>query len=188
MYILQCWLQKHFKNELDIEKLKEVLDKHGYQVSSEIPSEQKLEKVIIGQILKIEPHPNADRLVYCEVITGTDIHHIVCGANNMVEGDKVPVALPGANLPNGIKIKKSKIRGVASEGMLCSPIELGMGDDAAGLMILPEDVSIGDKLSKYLDLSGNILEITSKEESDTTLSVKELINLISLHNPIQENI
>ena len=186
MRILQQWLEKHFKRELNISELKDILEKKGLELSGEYPAEDKFEKVIIGQILKIEQHPDADKLVYCEVIIGTETYHIVCGAKNMKEGDKIPVAMVGARLPNGIKIKRSKIRGIQSEGMLCSPIELGMGEDSSGLMILPEDAPVGDKLLDYLDISGNILEVTLKKDSEeaeaeeeTDVHLNDLVNVIS---------
>ncbi len=88
----------------------------------------KIEQVIVSQIVASSRHPNADRLTVCEVDDGSGTkRQIVCGATNYKVGDKVPLALPGANLPNGLEIRKSKLRGVESEGMLCSPIELGLG-------------------------------------------------------------
>src|SRR5207253_9760159 len=88
-------------------------------------------------------HPNTDRLTVCEVDDGSGAkRQIVCGAPNYKVGDKVPLALPGAKLPNGTEIRKSKLRGVESEGMLCSPIELGLGEDASGLLLLTPDAKV----------------------------------------------
>src|SRR5262249_55021190 len=90
-----------------------------------------------------------DRLTVCEVYDGTEIkRRIVCGATNYKVGDKVPLALPGAVLPNGTKIRASKLRGVESEGMLCSAIELGLGQDAAGLLILSPNAKVGATISE----------------------------------------
>src|SRR2546428_8681512 len=100
----------------------------------------KIHKMIVSQITASARHPNADRLTVCEVDDGSGTkRQIVCGATNYKVGDKVPLALPGAKLPNGSEIRKSKLRGVESEGMLCSPIELGLGSDASGLLILSPD-------------------------------------------------
>jgi phenylalanyl-tRNA synthetase beta chain len=100
--------------------------------------------VIVSQITASSRHPNADRLTVCEVDDGSGTkRQIVCGATNYKVGDKVPLALPGSKLPNGTEIRKSKLRGVESEGMLCSPIELGLGEDASGLLILSPDAKIG---------------------------------------------
>jgi len=100
--------------------------------------------VIVSQIAASSRHPNADRLTVCEVDDGSGTkRQIVCGATNYKVGDKVPLALPGTKLPNGTEIRKSKLRGVESEGMLCSPIELGLGEDASGLLILSPDAKVG---------------------------------------------
>ena len=93
------------------------------------------DKVIVAQIDSYEPHPNADRLSVCRVNDGSSLpRQVVCGAKNFRAGDKVPLALPGAVLPGGVKIRASKLRGVESEGMLCSSKELNLAEDAAGLL------------------------------------------------------
>src|SRR5438067_5570007 len=100
--------------------------------------------VVIAQINESKPHPNADRLGVCIVDDGSGTkRQIVCGAKNYKVGDKVPLALPGAELIGGLKIRASKLRGVESEGMLCSPKELGIAEDAAGLLILSPEAKIG---------------------------------------------
>jgi phenylalanyl-tRNA synthetase beta chain len=109
----------------------------------------RIEKVVVAQIESFQQHPNADRLSVCRVLDGSNTpRQIVCGAKNFRAGDKVPLALPGAILPDGTKIKVSKLRGVDSEGMLCSERELGFSDEASGLMILdpgtPIGVALGD--------------------------------------------
>jgi phenylalanyl-tRNA synthetase beta chain len=108
-----------------------------------------IEKVVVAQIESFQQHPNADRLSVCRVLDGSKApRQIVCGAKNFRAGDKVPLALPGAVLPDGTKIKASKLRGVESEGMLCSERELGFSDESSGLMILdpgaPIGVALGD--------------------------------------------
>lgn len=108
-----------------------------------------LDKVVVGEVLAREPHPDADRLSVCSVQTdpAAEPSRIVCGAKNFKVGDRVPVALPGAVLPGGFLIKKSKLRGVESAGMMCSPRELGLGDDHAGLMILDQRPEIGTPIN-----------------------------------------
>ena len=102
------------------------------------------EHVVVAQITASMQHPNADRLSVCQVDDGSGkTHQIVCGAKNYKVGDKVPLALTGAILPNGFKIKVSKLRGVESQGMLCSAKELGIAEDAAGLLILSPEAKIG---------------------------------------------
>jgi phenylalanyl-tRNA synthetase beta chain len=108
-----------------------------------------VEKVVVAQIESFQQHPNADRLSVCQVLDGSKVpRQIVCGAKNFRAGDKVPLALPGAILPDGTKIKASKLRGVESEGMLCSPRELGFSDEASGLMILDPGAPIGMPLGE----------------------------------------
>src|SRR5438128_5643911 len=103
-----------------------------------------IEKVIVSQITASSLHPNADRLTVCEVDDGSGTkRQIVCGATNYKVGDKVPLALPGTKIPNGTEIRKSKLRGVESEGMLCSAIELGLGSDAAGLLVWSPAAKVG---------------------------------------------
>ena len=105
-------------------------------------------RIIVSQIIASSRHPNADRLTVCEVDDGSGTkRQIVCGATNYKVGDKVPLALPGTKLPNGTEIRKTKLRGVESEGMLCSAIELGLGSDAAGLLILSPDAKVGAAIS-----------------------------------------
>jgi phenylalanyl-tRNA synthetase beta chain len=105
--------------------------------------------VVVAQILSSAPHPNADRLRVCQVNDGTGTRQIVCGAKNYQDGDKVPLALPGAKLPGGLTIKESKLRGELSQGMLCSAKELALAEDAEGLLILPADAPVGRVFSEY---------------------------------------
>ncbi|HWH91137.1 MAG TPA: phenylalanine--tRNA ligase subunit beta, partial [Candidatus Binatia bacterium] len=119
----------------------------------------KIEQVIVSQIVASSRHPNADRLTVCEVDDGSGANRqIVCGATNYKVGDKVPLALPGAKLPNGIEIRKSKLRGIESEGMLCSPIELGFGEDSSGLLILTPDAKVGAPIADLFP-SDTILDV-----------------------------
>ena len=119
-------------------RLAELVTLAGVEIEGIEKRGADIDKVIIAQITASSPHPDANRLTVCEVDDGSGIkRQIVCGATNYKVGDKVPLALPGAVLPNDLKIRASKLRGVESEGMLCSARELGVGEDAAGLLILP---------------------------------------------------
>ena len=110
-----------------------------------------------------DPHPEADRLSVCTVEVGAnEPATIVCGATNFSPGDRVPVALPGAKLPGGFKIKKSKLRGVASEGMMCSAKELELGDDESGLLLLPDSLEIGTPVNRLFSQDKTLeLEVTA---------------------------
>ncbi len=143
------WLKEYLPVRHSIAEIVEALTFAGIEVEGVEQRGADLEKVIVAQIESFEPHPNADRLSVCRVNDGSALpRQIVCGAKNFRAGDKVALALPGAVLPDGMKIKASKLRGVESEGMLCSPKELHLAEDAAGLLILPGDASVGSPLSE----------------------------------------
>jgi len=138
------WLRDFVDLPDKIDKLADLLTLAGVEIEAIEERGAKIDKVIVAQITASSQHPNADRLTVCEVDDGSGTkRQIVCGAKNYKVGDKVPLALPGAKLPNGLEIKKSKLRGVDSEGMLCSAIELKLGEDAAGLLILSPEAKIG---------------------------------------------
>ncbi|RJQ33002.1 MAG: phenylalanine--tRNA ligase subunit beta [Actinobacteria bacterium] len=154
------WLNEYVKiDDLSPEELADKLDLTGTAVEGIDEPAKGLDRVIVSQILKIKPHPNADKLTICEVTTGKQTLDIVCGARNMAEGDKVPLALVGAVLPGGFKIKKASLRGVESNGMLCSKTELQIGEDASGLMILPADLKVGQPLAKAMQLDDVVIEL-----------------------------
>jgi phenylalanyl-tRNA synthetase beta chain len=138
------WLREFVDLPDNPEDIAELLTRAGIETNNIQSSGAKIDKVIVSQITASSRHPNADRLTVCAVDDGSDAkRQIVCGATNYKVGDKVPLALPGAKLPNGTEIRKSKLRGVESDGMLCSPIELGLGEDASGLLILSPDANVG---------------------------------------------
>src|SRR3984893_13707791 len=142
------WLREFVDLPKNPEEVADLLTRAGVETKGIETSGAKIDNVIVSQITASSRHPNADRLTVCEVddASGTK-RQIVCGATNYKVGDKVPLALPGAKLPNGAEIRKSKLRGVESEGMLCSAIELGLGSDAAGLLILSPEAKIGAPIS-----------------------------------------
>ncbi|HMH02677.1 MAG TPA: phenylalanine--tRNA ligase subunit beta [Candidatus Udaeobacter sp.] len=138
------WLREFVDLPENPEEIADLLTRAGVETENIETRGAKIEQVIVSQIVASSRHPNADRLTVCEVDDGSGANRqIVCGATNYKVGDKVPLALPGAKLPNGLEIRKSKLRGIESEGMLCSPIELGLGEDSSGLLILTPDAKIG---------------------------------------------
>ena len=140
------------------EKLAELLTSRGLEVEGIERQDQGFEKVITAQILERAPHPQADRLSLCKVSTGSgEPLEIVCGAQNMKAGDKVALAQIGANLPNGVKIAAGKIRGVVSNGMLCSEEELKLADTSEGIMILPPETKLGEPVANILGRNDTIL-------------------------------
>src|SRR5712691_8335459 len=153
------WLREFVDLPKNPEEIAALLTRAGVETKNIETRGAKVDKVIVSQITASSRHPNADRLTVCEVNDGSGTkRQIVCGATNYKVGDKVPLALPGAKLPNGTEIRKSKLRGVESEGMLCSAIELGMGSDAAGLLILSPEAKIGESISDLFP-SDTILDV-----------------------------
>jgi phenylalanyl-tRNA synthetase beta chain len=142
------WLREFVDLPKHPEDITELLTRAGIETKKIDARGANIENVIVSQITASSRHPNADRLTVCEVDDGSGTkRQIVCGATNYKVGNKVPLALPGTKLPNGTEIRKNKLRGVESEGMLCSPIELGLGEDASGLLILSPDAKVGAPIS-----------------------------------------
>jgi phenylalanyl-tRNA synthetase beta chain len=142
------WLREFVDLPKNPEEIAELLTRAGIETKNIETRGANVDNVIVSQITASSRHPNADRLTICEVDDGSGAkRQIVCGATNYKVGDKVPLALPGAKLPNGTEIRKSKLRGVDSEGMLCSPIELGLGEVASGLLILSPDAKVGSPIA-----------------------------------------
>ena len=142
------WVKRFVDLKQTADEIALVFPKIGLEIESiERKGCEKSDFVVVGQIIDFEPHPNADRLRVCRVDVGDgQLRQIVCGAKNFKQGDCVPVALPGAVLPGKIKIKRSKLRGIESEGMMCSARELGLGSDHAGLLILEKKWPLGTKI------------------------------------------
>jgi phenylalanyl-tRNA synthetase beta chain len=138
------WLGEFGALPSSVDELAELLTMAGIEIESSAKRGANFDNVVVAQITASAQHPNADRLSVCQVDDGSgQPRQIVCGAKNYKVGDKVPVALPGAVLVNDLKIKPSKLRGVESQGMLCSPSELGLSEDSDGLLILSPEAKIG---------------------------------------------
>jgi phenylalanyl-tRNA synthetase beta chain len=138
------WLREFVELPASTDELANLLTMAGIEIQAIEKRGADFDTIIVAQITGSKQHPNADRLTVCAVDDGGGTtRQIVCGATNYKVGDKVPLALPGAELPNGLRIRASKLRGVESEGMLCSAKELGLGEDASGLLILSQTAKIG---------------------------------------------
>ncbi|HLN19147.1 MAG TPA: phenylalanine--tRNA ligase subunit beta, partial [Patescibacteria group bacterium] len=153
------WLTELSGTKLSPEKAVELLTMHSFEVEGMDIIEGKFPGVIVAQIIEIKKHPNADKLQVVTVDYGNNIIDVVCGASNISVGQKVPLALVGAKLPGGIKIKETEIRGVKSTGMLCAADELGLGKDHSGIIILDNNAEIGESIEKYIGISDSIIEI-----------------------------
>ena len=153
------WLKEYIPIDMPTDELAHKLTMAGLEVEGVFERYQYLDSVVVGKITQVSQHPDADKLSVCDVNIGNNSISVVCGAPNVKIGMKTPCALPGAVLPGGLLIKKNKIRGVASEGMLCSKAELELGDDRSGIMELTGDLTEGVPLAEALTLSDTVLEI-----------------------------
>ncbi|MBI5443868.1 MAG: phenylalanine--tRNA ligase subunit beta [Deltaproteobacteria bacterium] len=165
------WLKAYVDVPDEPERLAERLTMAGIEVSSVEVLGRGIEDVVVGKILEKGQHPGADRLSLCRVTDGRETYPIVCGATNMKAGDRVALARIGASLPGGLKIKKAKLRGEVSEGMLCSEAELGLSEDHSGIMILPEEAELGARLVDVLGLPDAVLEVEITPNRPDCLSV-----------------
>jgi phenylalanyl-tRNA synthetase beta chain len=153
------WLKEISGTTKNPKELGQLLMLHAFEVEGIEENENMLEGVIVGEILEIIKHPNADKLQLTKVNVGKEILSIVCGAHNISVGDKVPVAVVGTKLPSGIEIKEAEIRGEKSFGMLCAEDELGLGKSHEGILLLNKNIEIGQSLSEVLELEDAMLEI-----------------------------
>src|SRR3989344_336441 len=175
MKISEKWLREWVSPKLDTKALAHRLTMAGLEVGAVEAVAPKLDKIVIGKIEAITPHPSADKLRLCRVDIGKGkTLDIVCGAANAAVGMRAPVALEGATLPNGMTIKRAEIRGVASSGMLCSALELGLAESADGLLPLGNDAKPGTSLTEYLGLDDVSLEVDLTPNRGDCLSVSGL--------------
>lgn len=158
MKVSISWLKELVDFPWSPTELAEKLEMTGTAVEGIEQVTSSLKKVVVGKILSIQPHPQADKLVICRVDTGKKKLPIVCGAKNVSVGDRVPVALVGAYLPGGTRIDKVAFRGFVSEGMLCSEKELGLGEDASGILILDSHTPIGKDLKEVFALDDTVID------------------------------
>jgi phenylalanyl-tRNA synthetase beta chain len=173
------WLQEYVDLDgISPEELADRLTRVGLAVDAVMPRNQGVEGVVVGEVVACEKHPNADRLNVCKVDAGSgEIFTIVCGAPNVATGQKVITALPGSQLPGG-KIKKAKLRGVESSGMLCSASEIGLDtkllskEQTEGLYLLPSDVPVGSDVVQLLSLDDYVLEVDLTPNRSDCLSMR----------------
>jgi len=160
MKFSESWLRTLVDPKLSSEELSHLLTMAGLEVEELDPVAPAFDNVVVAHVLEVVKHPDADRLNVCQVDTGSGTPTtIVCGAPNVAVGLKVPCALPGAKLPGDFTIKIAKVRGIESSGMLCSAKELGIAEEASGLLVLPSDAPVGQAIRQYLDLDDNLFEL-----------------------------
>ena len=183
MQISEAWLRSYVNPAISSEELVEQLTMAGLEVDSVEPAAAKFSGVVVGEVLSMQQHPDADRLRVCQVAVGeAESLQIVCGASNVRVGLKIPAALIGAVLPGDFKIKKSTLRGVESFGMLCSEKELGLAADANGLMELASDSPVGVDIRDYLSLNDTIIEVDLTPNRADCLCVEGLAREVAVLN------
>ncbi len=184
------WLSEYvdFKSVVSVPQLSDRLTRCGFEVES-LEKDIPLDKVVLGTVLDVISHPNADKLLLCQVSVGSDVtHQIVCGGKNFKKNDRVVVALPGARLPCGVKIKKSKIRGVESCGMICSESELSISDEADGIMVLEKNAPCDGTLFDDYYKKDSILDVSIGSNRPDALNhfglAREIASILKL--PIKD--
>ncbi|MGO9139095.1 MAG: phenylalanine--tRNA ligase subunit beta [Syntrophales bacterium] len=171
MLVSLRWLRDYVDIKIPLSELVERLTMAGLEVEEIREIGPAFTNVVVARLLSAKTHPETDKYYVCEVDAGEGTHSVVCGARNIKPGDVVPLAKIGATLPGGYTIKSSKIRGVASDGMLCSEQELGIGDDASGIMILPPDLTVGLDLAEALNLKDMVMDIGITPNRSDCLSI-----------------
>lgn len=183
----EAWLREWVNPKETREKIADQLTMAGLEVESCEPVADKFSGVVVGQVIKVEPHPDSDRLHICDVNTGdVAFLKIVCGAPNVIAGMKVPVAVINSKLPNDVVIKQTEIRGVHSHGMLCSASELTISNDNEGLMVLPSDAPVGVDVWEYLQLNDHVFDISITPNRGDCLSIRGIAREIAalMHSPV----
>lgn len=187
MQFSEKWLREWINPALDTAALGHQLTMAGLEVDDIAPVAGAFTGVVVGEVLEVVPHPDADKLRVTKVSTGGEPLQIVCGAANVRPGLRVPVATIGAVLPGDFRIKPAKLRGVESSGMLCSAAELGLVDKADGLMELPADAPVGTNVRDYLQLDDNVIELGITPNRGDCLSIRGLAREAGVLNrlPVQ---
>lgn len=171
MIISEKWLREWVSLELSANEIADRLTHAGLEVDGVQALAGQIDNLVVGRVLEVEKHPDADRLSLTKVDVGGEPLQIVCGASNVRANLLVAVAQVGAKLPNGLKIKKAKVRGVESNGMLCSASELGLEEQSDGILELGDDAQIGQRVDEYLALDDNLIDIDLTPNRGDCLSV-----------------
>ena len=168
MYISLNWLKDFVSvpGKITPTDIAQRLTAHTAEVEGFVIQADQFNKVVVGRVLEVKKHPNADRLRLVLVDVKSEKLDIVCGAPNVAEGQLVPVALVGAVLPGGLEIKASEIRGEKSNGMICAEDELGLGQNHEGIMVLKDTAKPGDNFAKYLKAEDTVFELDNKSLSN----------------------
>ncbi|ETR96086.1 phenylalanine--tRNA ligase subunit beta [Acinetobacter lactucae] len=188
MKISENWLRTWVNPAINSETLSDQLTMLGLEVDELAPVAKPFTGVVVGEVLTVEQHPDADRLRVTTVNIGSgEPLQIVCGAPNVRAGMKAPVATIGAVLPGDFKIKKGKLRGVESQGMLCGASEIDLEDKIDGLLELPADAPVGVNIREYLKLDDNVIDISITPNRGDCFSIRGIAREIAVINQLQMN-
>lgn len=185
MKFSENWLREWVDPGISTDNLVVQLTMAGLEVDSVTSPAADFSGVVVAQVMEVVPHPDADKLRVCQVNAGGHALQIVCGASNVRAGMRVPTALVGAVLPGDLKIKKAKLRGVESSGLLCSARELELADDHGGLMVLPDDAPVGVDLRDYLQLDDKLIEVDLTPNRGDCLSVAGIAREVAVLNRLR---
>ncbi|MBV6289316.1 phenylalanine--tRNA ligase subunit beta [Pseudomonas aegrilactucae] len=174
MKFSEKWLRGWVNPQVSRDELVARLSMAGLEVDSVTPAAGQFSGIIVGEVLSTEQHPDADKLRVCQVSNGSETFQVVCGAPNVRPGLKIPFAMIGAELPGDFKIKKAKLRGVESNGMLCSAAELQISEENDGLLELAADAPVGQDIRVYLDLDDASIEVDLTPNRGDCLSLAGL--------------
>ena len=184
MKFSELWLREWVNPEIDTDTLVAQITMAGLEVDGVASVAGDFSGVVIGHVQSVEPHPDADKLNVCQVSDGTETFQVVCGAANVKPGVKVPFAKLNAVLPGNFKIKKAKLRGVESFGMLCAEAELGLAEQSDGLMILAEAAPAGRCIRAYLGLDDQCIEVDLTPNRSDCLSIAGLAREVGVLNKV----
>jgi len=166
------WLREFTPYEGGVQELADRLTMQGLEVEAILDPFEAIAKIVVGHVVERAAHPDSDHLSVCRVdVGGPEVLQIVCGAPNVAAGQKVPVALIGDTLPGGLAIKRAKLRGVESRGMICSERELGLSEDHTGIMVLPADLRPGALLTEALGLEREVIDVSVTPNRADCLSI-----------------
>ncbi|KPP97899.1 phenylalanine--tRNA ligase subunit beta [Marinobacter sp. HL-58] len=184
MKFSEQWLREWVNPANDTQALMDQITMAGLEVDGFEPVAGKFSGIVVGEVTSVSPHPDADKLRVCQVNDGSQTVQVVCGAPNVREGLKVPFAVVGAVLPGDFRIRKAKLRGQPSEGMLCSEAELGLSENHDGLMELPEDAPVGQELSDFLKLNDVTIDVDLTPNRSDCLSIKGIAREVGVLNSL----
>jgi len=187
MQFSEQWLREWVSPDLDTQALVEQLTMAGLEVDSVSSAAIDFSGVCIGEVIQVDPHPNADKLKVCLVSDGNKKYQVVCGAPNVATGQKVPFAQVGAVLGADFNIKKAKLRGVDSQGMICSEEELGLAEQSDGIMVLPSEAEIGLDVRQYLQLDDALIELDLTPNRGDCLSITGIAREVGVLNKLAVN-